>query len=282
MMDVFVRDRQTGQTTRISVSSSGQAGNANSENPAISADGRFVAFSSDADNLVTSDSNEIRDVFVHDRQTGQTELVSLSSTGQSGNAGSYNPSINNNSGRWVTFVSQATNLVAGDTNTFADVFLHDRVTKTTLRASVSSAGIQGNFHSESGGEPAISADGLVVVFESAASNFVSGDTNAGQDIFVNANILAASLVPPRNYFTALPFTLTWSRLSWATAYEIQVATSASFALPLAHNALVPGGTPAATITALPNGDYYWRVRAQSSDGLWGAWSDPDMLTLAGP
>ena len=111
--------------------------------PSISADGRFVAFESLASNLVPGDTNGVGDVFVHDRQTGTTERVSVSSAGTQGNGDSAVPSISAD-GRFVAFVSVASNLVPGDTNGRLDVFVHDRQTGTTERVSVSSAGTQGN------------------------------------------------------------------------------------------------------------------------------------------
>jgi hypothetical protein len=169
----------------VSVSSVGNQGNGLSFSPAISADGRFVVFGSNASNLVDGDTNNSADIFVHDRQTGITERLSVDSFGNQGNAGSSHPSISAD-GRFVAFQSGASNLVDGDTNNRADVFVHDRQTGTTKRVSVDSLGNQGNSHSTL---PAISADGSFVAFESYASNLVDGDTNnvnsfSGDDIFV--------------------------------------------------------------------------------------------------
>ena len=179
--DVFVRDRQTGATTRISVDSSGVQGNGASYDPSISADGRYVAFWSRADNLVTGDTNFIFDIFVHDRQTGATTRVSVYSGGVQGNGGSYDPSISAD-GRYVAFDSTAVNLVTGDTNATGDVFVHDRQTGATTRVSVDSSGVQGNGGSY---RPSISADGRYVAFDSTADNLVTGDTNATDDVFVH-------------------------------------------------------------------------------------------------
>jgi Tol biopolymer transport system component len=180
--DVFVHDRQSGRTDRVSVDSSGAQGNGRSGVvPAISADGRYVAFESFASNLVAGDSNGIWDVFVHDRQTGATERVSIHSNGAQGTGESVYPSISAD-GRYVSFSSWASNLVAGDSNGYPDVFVHDRQTGTTERVSVASSGIQGDEESHN---PSISADGQYVSFESQASNLVSGDTNHAFDVFVH-------------------------------------------------------------------------------------------------
>jgi extracellular elastinolytic metalloproteinase len=177
--DVFVHDRLTGVTERVSVASDGTQGNANTSEASLSADGRYVAFQSAASNLVPGDTNGATDVFVHDRLTGVTERVSVASDGAPGDANSFSASVSAD-GRYVAFDSGATNLVADDTNGFRDVFVHDRETGVTQRVSVTSDGTQGNGTTS---EPAISADGRYVAFESAASNLVPGDTNEVQDVF---------------------------------------------------------------------------------------------------
>ena len=178
--DIFVRDRKLHKTYRVSVSSAGVQGNANSYNPVISADGRYVAFASNASNLVPGDSNASEDIFVRDLKLHKTYRVSVSSAGVQANSNSLTASISGD-GRYVAFFSFATNLVAGDTNGYADVFVRDRKLHKTYRVSVSSAGVQGNSFSDS---PAISADGRYVAFASNASNLVAGDSNASEDVFV--------------------------------------------------------------------------------------------------
>ena len=181
--DVFVHDRQAGQTTRVSVASDGTQGNSNSHLPSISADGRFVAFRSEASNLIEGDTNGDYDVFFHDRETGQITLVSVAPDGTQGNAASYWPSIDAD-GRFVAFASRATNLVEGDTNGFQDVFVHDGQTGQTTRVSVASDGMQGTYRSGHDGV-SISADGRFVAFQSDATNLVPGDNNATKDVFVH-------------------------------------------------------------------------------------------------
>ena len=182
--DIFVHDRQTGQTTRVSVASDGTQARSGtiygSLSPSISADGRYVAFHSYADNLVSGDTNLSPDVFVHDRQTGQTTRVSVASDGTQANNVSARPSISAD-GRYVAFISYADNLVSGDTG-YVDVFVHDRQTGQTTRVSVATGGGQANGNSYG---PSISADGRYVAFESDATNLVSGDTNFSTDVFVH-------------------------------------------------------------------------------------------------
>jgi len=179
VVDVFVRDRATRTTERVSVSSTGAQGNGDSRGGPISADGRFVAFESEATNLVPGDTNNVWDVFIRDRLTGTTERVSVSSTGQQGNADSVGGSLSAD-GRFVAFYSGASNLVPGDTN-WSDIFVRDRLSGTTQRVSVSNAGEQANSSSL---YASISADGRCVAFVSEASNLVPGDTNGRLDIFV--------------------------------------------------------------------------------------------------
>src|SRR5207248_5589264 len=155
-------------TRRVSVSSAGVEASGYSSGPSISADGRFVAFRSDAANLVADDTNNVADVFVHDRQTGETQRVSVSTAGAEANGVSQRPAISAD-GRYIMFTSAASNLVAGDTNYSWDVFVHDRESGETLRVSVSSDGVQGTRSSFGG---AISADGRYVAFASTASNLV--------------------------------------------------------------------------------------------------------------
>jgi len=177
----FGEARAAGITTRVSVDSSGIQGDIYSFVPSISADGRYVAFESFATNLVAGDNNGYLDIFVRDRQTGQTTRVSVDNSGNQGNGHSSAPSISAD-GRNVAFQSDATNLVAGDTNGVYDIFVHDRQTGRTTRVSVNSSGIQGNAYSD---QPSISADGRHVAFESLATNLAAGETNGATDVFVH-------------------------------------------------------------------------------------------------
>jgi Tol biopolymer transport system component len=168
------------KTELVSVSSAGAQGTDQSTRPSISASGRFVAFESNANNLVQGDTNGKQDVFVRDRKMDQTRRVSVSSAGIQGNRSSADPSISAN-GRFVAFDSYAGNLVAGDPGGKSDVFVRDLRTHKTQRISVSSAGARGNNDSF---QPSISADGRYVAFYSHASNLVPPDTNGIPDIFV--------------------------------------------------------------------------------------------------
>jgi Tol biopolymer transport system component len=179
--DIFVRDRQNGTTELVSMDSNGQIGSSSSYRPSISADGRFVAFSSYASNLVPGDTNGEMDIFVHDRQTGVTERVNVSSTGEQANDESINPSISAD-GRYVSFTSFATNLVANDSTVRYDIFIHDRWLGTTQQVSLSSDGQEANYHSDNS---AISADGRYVTFASSATNLAPGLTDFFPRVFVH-------------------------------------------------------------------------------------------------
>lgn len=178
--DIFVRDLKKNQIFIVSLASDGIQGNGSSFDPSLSANGRFVAFSSEASNLVDGDTSRISDIFVHDTQNLKTERVSISNESVQGNSYSYMPQISGN-GRLVAFHSSATNLVPGDTNNKTDIFIHDRKRGRTSRVSIGSDGTQGNGSSTF---PSISRNGRFVAFRSEATNLVQNDTNNRPDIFV--------------------------------------------------------------------------------------------------
>lgn len=179
--DIFVHDRLTGQLSFVSVDSLGVQANDGSGAASISSDGGRIAFMSGASNLVPGDNNGLTDVFVHDRLTATTTRVSVDSQGTEGIGVSYAPRISAD-GQHVVFVSAAANLVANDTNNAPDVFVHDIQAGSTTRVSVDSFGQEGNSVSTS---PSISRDGLVIAFQSSATNLVPNDFNAWNDIFVH-------------------------------------------------------------------------------------------------
>jgi Tol biopolymer transport system component len=208
--DVFVRDRATGTTTRVSVSSSGAQAETGSGSPAISSDGRFVAFGSSDVNLVPGafpdeecgglpteryafrfDSYApCRQVFVHDRLTHETSIASVSDDSTPGNDDSFGSEHNPENharfvsadGRFVAFYSGATNLAPDDGNATADIFVRDRIARTTRRVSVSSSGDEANGSST---VPSISADGRYVAFQSDAGNLVADDVEEFPDVFLH-------------------------------------------------------------------------------------------------
>ena len=179
LSDIFRHDLETGLTEHVSVGADGGPGNGKSLYPAISGDGRYVAFQSSASNLVAGDTNRRNDIFVRDMLTGQTERVSISTEGTQGNGNSTYPDLSDD-GRFIIFISKARNLSSGDTNSFNDLFVHDRTDGTTRRLTqgIANAQIDGNTIS-----PEISGNGEVIVFGSDARNLVVGDTNGVADVF---------------------------------------------------------------------------------------------------
>ncbi len=178
--DIYVRDLQTQITERVSVSNNGVEGNGDSSQPSISADGRYVVFTSYASNLVSGDNNSFQDIFIRDRLTGTTQIITKSWDGERTNDQSFDPSINAD-GRYVVFTSYATNLVINDTNQRNDIFMWDKFSDSISRVSITPSGGEANGDSC---QPHISADGHYLVFSSSADNLVSGDTNGNQDIYL--------------------------------------------------------------------------------------------------
>jgi hypothetical protein len=179
--DIFVRDLQTGITTLVSVNSSGAQADYYSDDVSISDDGRNVAFHSEATNLVSGDTNNEGDIFVHNLQTGATVRASVDSNGMQADKGSGSSSISAN-GRYVVFSSDSTNLVSGDTNGVKDIFVHDMQTGQTTRESVNSSGEQVYMLAE---DPSISGDGRYVTFSSFSENLMSEDTLQFEHVYVH-------------------------------------------------------------------------------------------------
>ena len=259
--DVFVHDQQTGATTRVSVGPGGAQANGESDHSAFSADGRLVMFGSSASNLVAGDTNGVADTFVHDQQTGTTARVSVGLGGAQANDYSFAKGISAD-GRWVVFESLASNLVAGDTNQW-DAFVHDLQTGTTTRVSVGTGGVQGNGDS---GNPAISADGRWVAFDSYASNLVAGDTG-GLDVFVHDRVSPLPPVPPEGLITSSVVgnvvTLRWAPPSAGptpTGFVLEGGLHPGEVL-----ASIPTGGAAPTFTfAAPIGSFYVRIHGLNS------------------
>ncbi len=176
--DIFVRDVVNGTTTRVSVSSAGLEGNGASYAPAISADGRFVAFTSWASNLVTTDLDTSWDVFVHDRLTGQTKLVSTPTVGGVNDTRGA-PAISGDGSR-VAFITNES-LAANDVGLSWDVYV---VTLPAMTYTLVTLGVNGTAVGQLVESCAISADGRFVAFESLSGSIVPGDTNNRRDVFV--------------------------------------------------------------------------------------------------
>ncbi len=185
---IVQRDGESGITTRISVATDGTQSDGNSYYAVISADGQWITYDSDATTLTPADSNAERDIFLYERATRTTTLLSRTDDGTASNGFSEFPTLSGD-GRIIVYHSDATNLVANDTNGMRDIFLYNRDTGTTTRLSAAPDGAESNGASA---RPAISADGRWVTFFSDASNLVSGDNNNATDIFLHDLTTAAT------------------------------------------------------------------------------------------
>lgn len=181
--DIYLRDITMGTTSRVSLSNGGgdPTGGA-STTPSLTSDARYVVFASTATNIVNGDTNGVQDIFVRDLAMSTNSRVSVDSSGTQGGATSEYPSITFD-GRYVAFLSSATNLVTTDTNGFDDIFVHDNVTGITTLVSRTVGGAQMNGAPSATSYPSIAPDGTFVVFASAATNLITNDTNGVADVF---------------------------------------------------------------------------------------------------
>lgn len=179
---IYVHDMVSGETKLISESSDGTLANAISHYPSLSFDGNLIVFQSTATNLISEGTDGTKHVYIHNLETGETSLISLNSDNIPANHEAEYPSISSD-GRYVSFSSDATNLVENDNNDVADIYVRDLLEETTVRVSVASNGWEGNDHSYS--FSAISENGIYVAFQSSANNLVDYDTNDSVDIFVH-------------------------------------------------------------------------------------------------
>ncbi|MEO6469396.1 MAG: hypothetical protein ABIP21_09860, partial [Acidimicrobiia bacterium] len=194
--DVFLRDSQTAVTVRVSIADDEAEGQLGGYGGLASSDGRYVAFSSDSENLVALDTNQSTDVFLRDRVAGTTTRVSRGGT--EGDGSSYLQSMTPNA-RFIVFASDAENLIGTEDQNFStDVFLRDRTLSKTERVSVDTDGAEGDVDSSGG---SISDDGRYVTFISNASNFDPDDSGIYADVYVRDRNVAAPLT---TRLTALP------------------------------------------------------------------------------
>ena len=182
LMDIYVHDRQTGETTRVSVASDGTEAGGSNRSPSISGNGRYVAFHTYAENLAIDDANGYMDIYVHDRHTGLTERVSMASDGTEYNGHSRFASISDN-GRYVAYRNIDFNLLEEEEDAYSQNYVHDRHTDQTTMVSKSADGVKANGHTFF---PEISGNGQFVALDTYASNLVEGDFNGSRDIYVAA------------------------------------------------------------------------------------------------
>ena len=205
--DIFLHDTQLGTTTRVSVDSGGLEADSSSKGPSISSDGRYIVFASSATNLVANDTNVAEDIFLRDTHNNTTTRVSVVSGGAEAIGGDSNNSSISSDGRYIAFASQATNLVAGDTNGKSDIFLHDTQNNTTTRVSIVSI-VSGGAQATGGdsNSPSISSDGRYIAFASSATNLVANDTNVAEDIFLHDTQTAETILVSRGSNSVISYT----------------------------------------------------------------------------
>ncbi|MFN2235735.1 MAG: CHAP domain-containing protein, partial [Anaerolineales bacterium] len=267
--DIFVYDRLTGQIERASISTEGFEANAISTRPSISADGRFVAFESLADNLVLADTNFLSDIFVHDRLTGITERVSVDAKGFEGNGWSGQASISAD-GHFVAFISEADNLLPNDTNGVRDAFLHNRLSGYTQRVSIQSDGSQIDAESSAA---KVTPSGRSVVFTSQAKNPINSN-NPQSSIMSHNRLIPLTMQIPETRNGVEPDTSTGGQ--WIayrlpndpeTAHLVYVydqlndrTYTAQFPVPLTQHAIGNNGKHIAAVGTATDGrtfNLYW-------------------------
>lgn len=192
---LYLREWHSGQIERISVALDGGFPNAEPEHPSISLDNRFVVFDSDASNLVADDNNGQKDVFVYDRLSQTTRLISRDAAGRPANGRSTQSEIALD-GKTVTFVSDATNLVPGDTNGKADIFVYEMDTDRISLVSRAEDGAQGNGDSR---EPSLCGDGRFVSYTTDANNLFPNDANNQRDIILFDRVKGTNSVATKNW-----------------------------------------------------------------------------------
>lgn len=273
--DVFLKDTTTNQTTRVSTADSGTqatGGAAGSTNASISANGRYIAFQSDQTNLVSNDTNGNTDVFVKDTQTNKTTRVSTNSSGTQSSGGNSTKPVISPDGRFVAFTSAATDLVTGDTNAVADIFVKDTQSGGITRLSTDISGTQANGASDNA---ATASNGKYVAFDSAATNLVTGDTNSLTDVFeVKVDTTAPSSLKisstthksSTKYYKAANVALSWS------ASDSTGVSGYSYTMNRVKNTTPDttseGTGTSKTYTTHFNGAYYFHLRAVDTHSNW--------------
>lgn len=272
LMDVFWKDLQANIVVRVSVSSIGGDANGPSLQPKVSADGRYVAFTSDASNLVAADGNGTTDVFIRDVQLGTTQRVSVSTAAAEGNAGSNSPVLSDD-GRFVAFTSTATNLdVRANAVGVAQVFLRDRALGTTVAVSVTSGGAIANGPSSC---LSISADGRLVLMNSTAQN-LGGPVDAVFDLFLHDTTTRLTRILSTDPSGFLPFSGgSFGALSRDGRYAVLGITRTSTdEVVLSRADLFTGWVDFVSRDTFGNtkSDEFVRSAAISGDGRYVAWS----------
>ncbi len=267
-IDVFRRDMQSAEIVRVSVSNASVQGNGPSTYASTTSDGRYVAFQSQAGNLVSFATGATQ-IIIRDMQLEQNTLISVTPDGLDDGNGVSSAATITDDGRFVAFSSMSSNLVSPNNASTTDIFVRDLQANLTTQVNLTEAGGQPTSGANS---PDISPDGGSIVFYSSAELVDGGSFDTlylASNIFL-PNASPFNAVPEPDYFDALPVTLTWNAISWAEEYEIQVADNAAFVSATSYYAAV--GILEYDLTTLENDTYYWRVRARDAADVWGSWS----------
>jgi Tol biopolymer transport system component len=238
--NVFVRDLQAGTTTPVDVDTADGDPDSGGVEPSISTDGRYVAFRSEASDLVPDDGNNTDDIFLRDLQAGTTVRASVDTAGGDPDGGSEDPSVNGD-GRYVAFRSSASDLVPSDGNGVEDIFVRDLTSARTIRLS------QDLIHREANGDltfsPSISADGRFVAFSSYATNLVPGDRNGDEDVFVKyARVVTVTGISPNHVARgAANVTVTITGAGFEPGSVVQVHRKGSEDITLGNTTVVNNG-----------------------------------------
>ena len=275
VVDVFVRDRVAGVTERVSVATDGTQADLPSRNPAMTPDGRYVAFESDADGLTPVPDELGADIYLRDRTEARTELVSVSSTGEPGDGDNQAPSISAD-GRYVAFESDAENLVDNDFNFALDVFVRDRLGRVTERASVRSGGAEVEEESTSA---SLDGSGRYVAFSS--DGVFAGSGEGGETTHVWRRDRGDAVAAAGSRFTAVsPVRLLDTRganvpAGWPAGQPLvgKSATRERLDLPVAGVAGVPPDATAVVVNVTS-------TQATSGDGFVTVWPAGEPRPLA--
>lgn len=273
--DIFLRNRTNGTVTLVSANANGTSGgNGHSPYATVTPDGRYVVFQSDANDLAPNDLNQAGDVFVRDMTAGTTLLVSVNRQGiGSANGDSSSPNITPD-GRYVAFVSTASNLVDGDTNGIPDVFIRDLQTGATTLVSAGARIGYGGLASSSD-SPLMTPDGRFVAFTSSASNLVAGSETVYQEIYVRDLVLGQTIWVSTNITTASP-RISYSPVLSEDGRFVAFKTSAAGKFLVLRRDLQSGALDVISTNAAgfepPWGDVYGPE--MSSDGRYVAFTGP--------
>lgn len=239
VQDVFVHDTQSGVTRLVSRTPSGQFPNGDSGAPMVSPNGTHIVFRSAASNLVTGDTNGVSDVFMYAISSQQVTRVSVTESGGQANGRSKDPAVCND-GKFISFASGASNLIAGDTNDQYDVFLQHVESGAMVAVTRAANGTWGN---DRGHKSRFIDDCSAILFASDASNLIPNDTNADRDLFYRTISISADL--STSYQSATPT----ASPNDVITYTVNLINSGGEATTINYSADLPTDTAFVSVSA---------------------------------